>query len=146
MIGAYQLTQISLVTTVTVTLATLIFVLHKFDIFHGLLSCLSAEIIRNYRSSSFIHFLMSILGGMNHGVLISIAFSCASISRNSHPSHHNCVLKGKRKCPKNMPELSTVEHVSKNVWRVLGMNPGAHTLQGREFLIESVFTKSRISL
>ena len=146
MIGACQLTQISLVTTVTVTLATLILVLHKFDKFHGLRSCLSAEIIRNYRSSSFIHFLMSILGGMNRGILISIVFSCASIWRNSHLSHHNCVLEGKRKCPKNMPELSTVEHVSKNVWRVLGMNPGAHTLQGREPLIEFMATKSRISL
>lgn len=145
MIGASQLTQITLVTTVTLTLATLILVLHKFDKFHGLLSCLSAEIIRNYRSSSFIHFLMSILAGINNGVLTSIVFSCASIWRNSHLSYYICVLKGKRKCPKNMPELSTVEHVSKNVWRVLGMNPGAHTLQGRVTFSESVFTKSRLS-
>ena len=35
-----------------------------------------------------------------------------------------------------MPELSTVEHVSNNVWRVLGMNPGSHTLQGMELLTE----------
>ena len=146
MIGDHQLSQISTVATLTLVFATPILFLYKCDYFHGVLSCLSAEIIRNYRSSSFIHFLMSILGGMNRGILISIVFSCASIWRNSHLSHHNCVLEGKRKCPKNMPELSTVEHVSKNVWRVLGMNPGAHTLQGREPLIEFMANKSRISL
>ena len=37
-----------------------------------------------------------------------------------------------------MPELATVEHVSKNVWRVLGMNPGSHTLQGKKLFIESI--------
>lgn len=35
-----------------------------------------------------------------------------------------------RKCPKNLPILDPIEKVSPNVWRILGLNPGSHTLQG----------------
>ena len=65
MIENYQLNQISSVSTVTLVLATLMLVLYKCYYFHGILSCLSAEIIQKYRSSSFVHFLISILAGNN---------------------------------------------------------------------------------
>jgi hypothetical protein len=35
-----------------------------------------------------------------------------------------------RKCPKNMPTLDSYEQVSPHCFRVLGLNPGSHTLQG----------------
>jgi hypothetical protein len=39
-----------------------------------------------------------------------------------------------RKCPKNLDTLEPVEQVAKNIWRVLGLNPGSHTLQGKIFV------------
>ena len=34
------------------------------------------------------------------------------------------------KCPKGLPSLDPVEKVNNKVWRILGLNPGSHTLQG----------------
>lgn len=35
-----------------------------------------------------------------------------------------------RRCPSGLPPLALTEKVSEITWRVLGMNPGSHTLQG----------------
>ena len=42
----------------------------------------------------------------------------------------NIFFSSRLEAPKGLPELESVEQIAKNVTRVLGLNPGPHTLQG----------------
>ncbi len=62
------------------------------------------------------------------------------ISCSLNQLHHFCrkfplfhalaKLLADRKCPKDLPSLDNIEKVSDRCYRILGLNPGDHTLQG----------------
>ena len=113
--------------------ATVIFLAVAFMYFiakrissHGILSAVILR-LHDCRSSSLFHALARIMIGK---LLNSIDTYDSSEGIFPLESFSTFFIHAGQKCPKGLPTLDPVERVSKNVWRILGMNPGSHTLQG----------------
>ena len=75
-------------------------------------------------------FMRHSIRTLGHGLLSELLNLIHYTYRQSPVFHAVGRILTDRKCPKGVPALDVCEKVSDRCYRVLGLNPGSHTLQG----------------
>lgn len=95
-------------------------------------SGISTEFVVTILSLSFIFFVLNMAKVLQtfRGILSETMNSFHGVYRSSAIVHAVGRYASDNKAPKGLPTLTKFEKVSDGTYRILGLNPGSHTLQG----------------